>query len=505
VVGDIGQVPRDVAAHGVGLTAPDAMVIAEAAVLEQDGTDAAAQVLHDEFAEKLSAGVSPGVALQAAALAIRVTNGELSAEVARQTLTEGVEKEVAERIDGSWHSMEFTMMFAIALLENEPFEEVVRQQRKLDDLVRRRELPSDAKFRPRRAFHKPNDQVLMTVGAHTELRDNPSHQGLREMTVQFTRPGWAAAVLCRIWQHYHADHDLLLEWMCEPEMSQAHFENCVWALSTLVSQVPAHDRMGELQRLVDDGSVSTWFLVAATLFRLKNTQAFTDLVDRTVRRWAAEKPYRRRCAAIVFYGHLYERSDQHELLDRIAEIAKDARPWVSIAVVGTVVGLLRKPERLDKLLPIVVDWSAERGSRGKLDGRRATALNIGMYVLGLHSDARDADLDHDLADLVLRFPLECRCLLRRIMESPKHSDGALERMQDLALWYPLRDVDERAGPALDELVVLVHLLAPDLRWWSRRRVMTQLQHRHPGSRRLIRTVFRTAGKVERSAGVTPAD
>lgn len=77
----------------------------------------------------------------------------------------------------------------VALLQNEPFEVIVEEQRKLEDLVRAKELPEDKKLRPRRAFTKPNDHLLDMIQAGTELRDNPSHKDLKELTVQFKRHG----------------------------------------------------------------------------------------------------------------------------------------------------------------------------------------------------------------------------------------------------------------------------------------------------------------------------
>jgi hypothetical protein len=290
--------------------------------------------------------------------------------------------------------------------------------------------------------------------------------------------------------------------MCGLEMSRLHFENCVWALSTLISRVPARDRIGELERLVVSGTLRMWGLAAATLARLEDMRGFADLVEQTVRRWEASRTVQHRCASVVYFGYRFHRSEQGELLDRITEIAKDPRPQVRDTVVATVLSLLSKSERVDVLLPMVVDWSTERRSLRNKDGRRAIALDIGMFMLGLSDEARDADLDIDVLDLAATFPLECRYLLRRIMESPRHAGDVIDTMVDLAWWYPLLGVDRRATAALDNLILLARLLAPDLRRWRRRRAVAELGHRYPRRRRTLRFIFRTARRAERSQHTT---
>jgi hypothetical protein len=281
VLNDGGQVPPEVAGLCVELKPPDAVTLAEAAIDRAwSGTGEAEiprRIFGEGFTGLLTPDASPERALFAADLAVRVARGELTIDSAMCGFEEGFGREVAGFMNESWRSVEHTLMFTVALLQDEPIDEVVDEAYNLNDLVRRKQLKEGKKLRPRRAFVKPNDELLRVIGARTEMRDNPSHLGLTVETVQFVHRGWAEAVLCRIWQHYHVDHDLLLKWMCGQRMSTRHFKASVWALCTLITQVAAGDRLRELHRLAGWRGFQNWALAAVTLARLDDRPGFQNL------------------------------------------------------------------------------------------------------------------------------------------------------------------------------------------------------------------------------------
>lgn len=499
ILNDSSQVPLEAEALCVTLEPPDAMAVAAAAIDREPGdTVGARQVLEREFTDLLTAGVAPERALLAAGLAMRVAHGELDADKARQDFELGFDREVADIIKDEWETIEYTLMFTVALLQNEPFDEVADEARNLDKEVRTSELKEGKKLKPRRVFVKPSDELLRAIGACVDKRDNPSHKGLKVDTVRFEHTGWAEAVLCRIWQYYHVEHDLLVRWMCGPRMSRLHFDASVWALSTLISQVPAGDRLRELHRLVNRGGFRNWRLAAATLARLEDKHGFGDLVQQAVAEWVESDGAYQKCAAVVFYAYRFDQSDGRLTMVRIADIAREKMTSVHDTTVGTVLRLMTARDRLPTVLRAVVSWADDRRSVRDKDGLRSVALDVGVYLLRLTAEARSVKLDLDPADIAECYPADCRHLAAEIMDHKYYGFDVLKDLLDLGMWQPFILVDKAARQHAIELVRIARLLAPDLRWRARRATVVRLCRRYPGRQRQIRWIFRMARKAERT-------
>lgn len=485
----------------VELKPPNAVTLAASAIDREwsgDGVESAQRILADVFAELLHMGASPEQAQFAADLAIRVARGELTVEDGRKEFDAGFDREVANIMSDSWETIEYTLMFAVALLQDEPFDEVVEQARSLDDSVRQKQLKEGKKLRPRQAFVKPNDELIRMVRARTDMRDNPSHPGLTVETVHFARRGWAAAVLCRIWQHYHVDRDLLLEWMCGPDMSRRHFSASVWALYTLITQVPAGDRLRELHRLAARRGFDSRRLAAATLARLDDTAGFEQLVQQALAEWVDGEVIYHKCAALVFYEYRFEQSGEQAVLDNIAEIARQPAASIRGTAAGVVLRLMTSQDRFEPVLRSVVGWVADEKSARRKDGLRPVAQLIGMYLLRMIEIDRRIKLELDPADVADRYPHECQRLVVQIMDDRLYGREVLNYLSDLTVWHDLVAVDETARQHATELVRITRLLAPGLRWWERRRTVSRLRRRYPTRRTDIRHVFRIARKAERT-------
>jgi hypothetical protein len=494
VLDDVGQVPRAAADCWTELKPPIAMAIAEAVVNQTPHAAAALGALHANFAETLAVDASPVVAVLAAQLAVRIAAGTETPGHASEVFHDGFDRDVADAMDVTWTSLEYTMMFAVALLENEPFEEVVAQQRKLDLLVRTSELPADRELRPRRTFHRPNDHLLDAIGARVERRANPMHAGLTEETVRFAQPGWAEAVLRRIWRHYHAEHDLLLGWMCGKEMADRHFEASVWALHTLVSRVPARDRAAELHRLAGRNGLAVSTLAAATLARLADTSGFATLATDTVAAWVRGMSANRKCAAVFYYRYRFDQSDPRDVLEQLAEIGRDTRTSVRNAVVATMLWLLRRPDHVVLVLRTVLNWADDPRSHDRsTDGLHTVALDVAAYLFDLGKDTGKAAIDLDVADLADRHRPECRRLVRWLLAEPERGVVVLSILDESVRWNSVSPgcIKEFYTKRLP----VIRLLAPNLSWWGRRRAVLELCRSYPGRAAQIRRIFRLARRM----------
>lgn len=497
ILNDRLQVPSEAGGWCVELT-PDVVALAEAAISRKcPGDDRPTQVLAAEFAELLLVNPSPEHALLAADLAIRVAREELTEIDARRMFEDGFDREVTDHMNESWETIEYTLMFTIALLQNEPFQDVIEEARKLDDKIREGELKEGKKLQPRRAFVKPNDQLLAMIGARKDLRDNPSHPGLDVETVRFVRAGWAEAVLCRIWQYYHVQHDVLIDWMCGLDISGRYFGRSVWALSTLISQVPAGDRLRELNRLALRGGLRNWKLAAATLARLEDRPEFRDLVQQALLDWQ-DGAFHQKCAAIVFYWYRFDQLEPTDAMAKIAEVAREKAVRVHEIAVGIVLALLTVPERLPVVLGSVASWLDDRKTWRDKDGLRLVAMQVGVDLLRLTDTDLPDDFELDPVDVAEQCPDECRHLVDNILDNGEYSVDVLNRLVELSNWPRFMIEDRYTRKNASELVRIARLVSPDLRWRARSPVVTRLCQRYPGRRKEIRRIFRIARKAERS-------
>lgn len=152
-------------------------------------------------------------------------------------------------------------------------------------------------------------------------------------------------MLCRIRRQCHVDHDLLLQWMCGPRMS-VNFGASVWALCTLISQVPVRDRLRRLNHLLTRVGFRNLRLAAVTLSRLADMSGFQNLVAQTLADWVEHSSSNRKCAAVEFYRYRFGLSDLQLVLDQLTKIARDKSLLVHGVTVGTVLGLMRLPDTL---------------------------------------------------------------------------------------------------------------------------------------------------------------
>jgi hypothetical protein len=504
LLNDVDQMPAGSYPNCVALRAPDAIAVARKTIrrrlAEQDTL--AVKVLETDLAELLS-NAPPYKAVHVADLAIRVADGTLTVEKAKQEISAGVDHAIAEIMVGEWKTIEFTMMLAIAVLEDEPFDEVVRRAKELDDLIRRSELPEDKKLRPRRAFIKPKDELLAAIHARTYERDHPIYPGLKMLTARFERHDWAAAALCRIWQQYHVDRDLLLEWMCGIGFTDAS----VRALCTLITRVPAHNPLHELERLVMKGRWTGWHLAGRTLTVLEDDHGLRPLVERTLTDWVDSDSLRKMCAAAITYGLRFDQADPEDTFAQLGKIGRHQGRSIHIAVGAAMLHLLSKTDHLQLLLRTVVAWADDRRSVRDNDGLRAVGVDVGTYLLRLRPDDDLKDVDTNPAMLVADYPDECRRLIKRIIADPIFGPEALTVLHELTYWYPLLATDEQARVRAADLLRNARLLVPDLRWWRRSRAVAELCRALPAHRHEIRRIIRYARRVERSGlcqDVTPA-
>lgn len=475
ILDETDHVPTAASAVLVELGAPSAIAIAENVIKRSldAQSDAALALLSEDLAELVVPGISPEKAEYAANLALRVASGELDSVTAKREFHEGLDRELAHVMAGPWSSIEFTMMCAVALLHDEPFEEVMAAQQALDDQVRQAELPENKSFRPRRAFEKPNDRVLSTINAVTEERDNPLHPGLRMQTVRFARSGWADAVLSRIWQHYHVEHRLLLDWMCNAEMASSSFSASVRALTSLIRHVPARHRLGDLDDLVARGGIYRWRLAAVTLSRLEKMDDLRDVVHETLEQWTDGTTYRK-CAVVVYQGRRFE-TEADDAIARLADIARDDKVSIHNVAVGTMLGLLAWSDKRDLVLRSIAGWLDDPRPRRKNDGLQRMTLDLGRYLLHLVDDPKTEQLPLDPLTVITDYPDQCRRLLRGILVDPEYGPEAMQIIarQAMKYWY-FRD-ERKYRDGVVRLARLLELLAPEMRrlpcWRLRKKLL----------------------------------
>jgi hypothetical protein len=495
LLNDGDQVPAGVYPNCVKLKAPDPIAVATKTIrrrlAEQDTL--AIKVLETDLAELL-ANAPPYKAVHIADLAIRVADGTLTVEKAKKEISDDVDHAIAEIMVSEWRTIEFTMMLAIAVLEDEPFDDVARRARDLDDLVRKSELSDDKKLRPRPAFAKPKDELLAAIHARTYERDHPIYPDLKLLTARFERHDWAAAVLCRIWQQYHVDRGLLLSWMCGIGFTDAS----VRALCTLITRVPAHDPLHELGELVMKDSYTKWTLAGRTLAALEDDHDLRPLVEKTLTDWVDSKLVGKRCAAAITYGVRFDQADPEETFAQLGKIGRHRNVRIHETVGGTMLHLLSKTDHVHLLLRTVVSWSDDRRSVRDNDGLRALGVDIGTYLLRLRPDDDFKEIKTNPVMLAADYPDECRRLIKRIVADPDFGPIALSMLYELTYWYPLLSIDEQARVRAADLLRNVRLLVPDLRWWRRIRAVADLCRSLPTHRQQIRRIMRIARRIERS-------
>lgn len=481
------QLPAGAAGRAVALTAPPPIDIAETIIRRRPQTDAEAvvDVLRNKLAVALSDGDPPRKAERAARLAIQVAANRCSPQEALQELGEDVKAAVAKWFaDRPIIEYPASLALAIALLEDQPYDEVVESAMTLDLALRTAEMAVDRRPRPRRLFATSKEQALEAINACVIDRDHPQHRGLREETVRFERQDWAAAVLRHVWQAYPAAQVVLRDWMCESAMLKRFFDQTRQALCTIIAEVPAHRPL----RLVDDlAKHRTWQgtnLAAAVLRHLADDHNLGGLVADTLERWVKDGPANGQCVAGIVYASPFGLRNPELALEQLLTIARSKWTTPNIPVAIGLLGMLTDADWRQMVLQKVVDSSR---SSSAYPGVRLVATWVGLSAAGVHPWP-----GIDATELVRLFPDEVRTLLEHAFFDPDEGRNALQRI------YILATKAEFDLSASDDLLRITTLLAPDLRWPRRLRSVEKLCGAHYGMRSKIRWIFRAARKVERA-------
>lgn len=484
VLDNKAQAPGTVTSYAVTLTPPDPVEVALAIIQRNcpGAAEAPAMVLKSNLAQALNEGDPPGKAALAGRLAIKVSNGELDVPSALADLDDDANTAVARWFKGLG-VIEYAKSLAVALLENQPYDEVVRHALELDVQVRRAELPEDKKLRPRRVFDKPKAKLLRDIRAVTVTRDHPKHLGLEEETVRFERQDWAAAVFRHAWSEYPAIHTVLRDWMCGPEMLDRFADATRRALCRIIAEVPAHDPLRLVDHLASRPRMAHRRLAASALEHLADDHNLLPLVRQTLETWADQGTAYRQWTAAIVYGSPFGRRDTPHALVQLAKIGRSNKSLPQNAVVEGVLTMLTDPDHRDHVLDNVVAWS---NGQNRYNGLRPVSLSLAMWIIGFF---RATELDGiDFGEL---YRPQVNILVRRVLADPEFSSYAISRLHDLAtqMW------DRRAAI---ELVRLATLITPDLRWWRRRRIVGSLVAQHPTRRTTIQLAFRAARKAQRA-------
>ncbi|MBW4717121.1 hypothetical protein [Saccharothrix obliqua] len=460
------RAPSSAAAHVVPLTAPPAFDVAREELRRRcpDDHTEPLRVLVEDLA--LEDGASPEKAVRAADLAVRVHRGldrDTALQALREHVEQAVERHLAERTD-----LEFALSFAVALLENQPYDEVVARALTLAEALRATS-PDDE---PPRAFSLSKRDVLTAVAATTTVRDHPDYPGLAEETVHFTRQGWADAVLRKLWRDYPLAHDVLWRWMSDRDMTTRFADAVQRAVVAIVTGIPAHEPLRLVHDLARRGAVAHQELAAKVVARLDGR--YRDLVSRTVESWTTGTAYEQ-ATAVWFSLAPSESRPLAEALRRLELIARSAKATPRNAVVAAVLELLRTEEHRADVLDRVESWLANR--------RLAhVALPLAMWITGYYPYALAVELTE-------AHPARMRALAHHALTAPESRDAAVERLVELADEARLRD------SSAARLVHLTLLLTPTFRWPARHRAVVALSAAHPASRGALRHAFRVAARV----------
>lgn len=491
VVDQVSNVPENARTFAVELKPPDPGEVARAVIASRAGPmcETAQNTFATVFGEKLAPGEPPHKAVRAAELAIAIANGDRGQEEALRELTVDVDRAVTAIIRDWWTSVDYTMFLAVAFLEGKPFDQVARHAVALDRLARQAELPNDKIARPRKVFSRPKDDLLVDIGATTDLRNHSRHSGLEEQTVRFVRPDWADAVLCRFWQQYHLDHKLLLNWMCDTDEREA----AVKALCTVTTKVPAHDPLWAVTYLANRNSAAHRNLAARTLVRLADTHELSDLVDQTLDEWTKTGRPNTQWTAALVYGGRFDKNPDHALR-QLAEIARTNSERVSRAVIAAILSVLNNPEHGDRTVRAICDWVTDGQSIRERDNLRTVALELAMWLLGVRTE--DEPLV-DVHDMERRYPEELRELILEVADDSVFGTELIGHLNNLSRLYHPGTATKRAAREKAEFLRVFTLLSPERGWIPRFQDRMYLARRHALYKPHIKSIFRMARKMER--------
>ncbi|MFC5103955.1 hypothetical protein [Kibdelosporangium philippinense] len=501
IVDHESYVPREAGYRIVRMSPPNAATIALAVIRrrDEDVQVTAREVLNGELGIGLNEDDPPDKAVRAAELAIAVANKELTTAAAIELLTENIDQTIATTYQ-DWSVLEFSMMLAVAVLENQPYDEVAEYASELDELIRTAELPPDEELSPREVFAKSKQAVLRDVGAKTVVREHPRHPGLQEETIRFVRQDWAEAALCHVWREYLSVHRILLSWLCVPALLDRFPSACINALCWIIAKTPAHEPLRMIDQLAASRSHAKRKLASWTLVRLAKDHDLQPVVDQTLTEWVDTGSPTRKATAAMTYALRYSKTDPSLVLDRLhAILVKTDSVVARMSVYHSLLFTLEEaPPHRSTVLSELCAWSETARRTGADDGPRQVALKVGMWVSGLTPNANNIYVE--AAEMITEHSTEVAVLAERALLDRDFGPVALDHLFKLAgvAYYSTAEQAEQGTESAGvELVRSLTLLAPDLRWWASWRKVVALCRRHPTRRKPIRWIFKVARRHQR--------
>ncbi|SDO80760.1 hypothetical protein [Lentzea jiangxiensis] len=481
------QTPVTAARHSFDLEAPPPVEVAQASLRRREDVDEAMlQVVKVDLASALE-GASPDKAMFAARLAVQVHQKELDLFEALTKLQEEAADAVArwfEKLDIRGHAYSF----AVALLENHPYEHVLSRGWNLDERIREAALPVDRNLRPRGVLEQPKIRLLHDIAATTEIRKHPTIDGQTEETIRFQRQDWAAAVFTHMWQQYPAAREILRNWMCDDTSEEAR-DAVARAIYAIVTTVPAREPLALVEHMASERAVGRRAVAVTVLVRLTENDRMRGPAEQAMRNWIRDG----NAYPLWTVARVYSTPSPHRpprvVLEMFTEIGKSRKFTPHNAVVAGVLPLLLDDDTQEMTLNTVVSWASPKYRR---TGLPKLSIGIGLWVIGFYKQSRPL-----AAVLGTRHPDAVLVLLDHVLEHDVFGPQLLRRMAAnarSAMW----DADDAS-----ELVRLAQLISPDLDWWRRRAAVRRLCRRYPYMRSTIRRIFRTARRIQRSRRPQP--
>jgi hypothetical protein len=474
------QTPVAAARHSFVLEAPPPVEVAQAALGRREDVDEVMlQIVKVDLASALE-GASPDKAMFAARLAVQVYRKDLELTDALTKLQEEAADAVMrwfEKLDVRGHAYSF----AVALLENHPYEQVLSRGWNLDERIREAALPLDKNLRPRGVLEQPKIKLLHDIAATTEIRKHPTIPGQTEETIRFQRQDWAAAVFTHMWQQYPAARDILRNWMCDDTSEEAQ-DAVARAIYAIVTTVPAREPLALVEHLASERALDRRTVAVTTLVRLTENDRMRGPAEQAMRKWVqAGNAYPLWTVARVYSTPAPHRPP-HVVLEMFTEIGKSRRFAPHNAVVAGVLPLLVDEDTQKTALDTVVSWTSPKYRR---TGLPKVAIGLSLWVIGFYKQSRPLSVV-----LNARHPDAVQALLDHVLEHDVFGPQLLRHMATMArsaTW----DADDAT-----ELVRLALLISPELGWWRRRAAVRRLCRRHPHMRSAIRRIFRVARRVQ---------
>jgi hypothetical protein len=500
IVDSPAQIPPEVQ-QLVGLTAPDAVEVAAATLRSGDGpVEEAIRIVKNDLADALGPGTSPTKAVWAAVLAKETACSHRDLASARANLTDGVERAVAS-VCQDLATIDYAMLLAVAVLENQPYDEVAKTATTLDLQIRTAELPKDKELRPRRIFATAKNALLDAVNATVELREHPEHVGLFEETVRFSRSDWGDAALRQVWSQFHVLHSIVLDWMGRDDMYRQFGNQCSLALSRLITEVPAHAPLSITDQLARSTTVAKRRLASDTLARIAGLSDHRHLVEAQLDRWIRDGTDKQRWTAAHLYGTRYSTGQVPLALRQLEKIVRTGGKTARDGALVATVQLIARREDRGQVLPQVLRWCQTHDNIGGAANLRWVGLEIALSICGLIPP--DDDELVKPRELAAAFPELISDLTMLVLHDRKMGSVAIDSLENLCQVIRIESLTsrKRARPFEAELLRLIRIVTPDLRWWHRRSVVMSLIRRHPTRRRSINHIFRTAARLSRQSRV----